>query len=58
MHVNLNLEKYFFMKVFKTIVLLLLSIKTIQTRYYALLYKVEIATSVFVICIGLTLLPY
>lgn len=58
MHVNLNLEKYFFMKVFKTIVLLLLSIKTIQTGYYALLYKVEIATSVFVICIGLTLLPY
>ena len=32
------------MKIFKTIVLLLLSALTLQTGYYALLYKVEITT--------------
>lgn len=44
------------MKIFKIIVLLLLSIITIQTGYYALLYKVEIATGAFLICLGITLL--
>lgn len=44
---NFNLEGYFFMKIFKTIVLLLLLALTVQTGYYALLYKVEITTKEF-----------
>ena len=44
------------MKIFKTIVLLLLSALTLQTGYYALLYKVEITTGAFFICLGITLL--
>lgn len=53
-----NLEGYFFMKIFKTIVLLLLSALTLQTGYYALLYKVEITTGSFLICLGITLLVF
>ena len=56
MYVFLNLKGYFFMKIFKTIVLLLLSALTLQTGYYALLYKVEITTGAFFICLGITLL--
>lgn len=52
---NFNLEGYFFMKIFKTIVLLLLLALTVQTGYYALLYKVEITTGSFLICLGITL---
>lgn len=44
------------MKIFKNIVLLLLLGLTLQTAYFALIYKVEIATGVFLICAGLTLL--
>ena len=44
------------MKIFKIIVLLLLLSLTIQTGYYALLYKVDIATGAFFICLGITLL--
>lgn len=44
------------MKIFKNIVLLLLLGLTLQTTYFALIYKVEIATGVFLICAGLTLL--
>lgn len=43
-------------KLFKFIVVLILLLITIQTGYLALLYKVEIATGVFLICAGLTLL--
>lgn len=43
------------MKIFKTIVLILLIAINLQTGYYALLYKVQIATGVFLICLGLTL---
>lgn len=43
------------MKIFKIIVLLLLSALTLQTGYYALLYKVEIATGAFFICLGIAL---
>ena len=56
MYVILNLKGYFFMKIFKTIVLLLLLALTLQTGYYALLYKVEITTGSFLICLGITLL--
>lgn len=56
MYVILNLEGYFFMKIFKTIVLLLLLGLTLQTAYFALIYKVEIATGMFLICARLTLL--
>ena len=56
MYVILNLEGYFFMKIFKIIVLLLLLALTLQTGYYALLYKVEITTGAFFICLGITLL--
>ena len=44
------------MKIFKIIVLLLLSALTLQTGYYALQYKVEITTGSFFICLGITLL--
>lgn len=42
-------------KVFKFIVVLLLILLTVQTGYYALLYKVSTATGAFLICIGITL---
>jgi hypothetical protein len=44
------------MKIFKTIVLALMIAINLQTGYFALLYKVEIATGVFLICFGMTLL--
>lgn len=43
------------MKIFKTIVLVLLTAITLQTGYFALLYKVAIATGAFLICLGITL---
>ena len=43
------------MKIFKTVVLIFLIAINLQTGYYALLYKVQIATGVFLICLGLTL---
>lgn len=45
----------FEMKIFKTIVLVLMIAITLQAGYYAILYKVQIATGVFLICLGLTL---
>lgn len=42
------------MKLFEFIVMLILISITLRTGYLALLYKVEIATSVFLICAGLT----
>ena len=42
-------------KVFKFIVVLLLTLLTVQTGYYALLYKVSTSTGAFLICIGITL---
>ena len=42
------------MKVFKFIVVCILTLITIQTAYYALLYKVQIATGAFLICLGIT----
>ena len=44
------------MKVFKFIVVCILTLITIQTAYFALLYKVQIATGTFLICLGITLL--
>lgn len=43
------------MKVFKFIVVCILTLITIQTAYFALLYKVQIATGAFLICFGITL---
>ena len=43
-------------RVFKFIVVFILLLITIQTGYFALLYKVEIATGVFLICTGITLM--
>lgn len=43
------------MKVFKFIVVSILTLITIQTAYLALLYKVEIATGTLFICLGITL---
>ena len=43
------------MKVFKFIVVSILILITIQTAYLALLYKVQIATGTFLICLGITL---
>ncbi len=43
------------MKLFKCIVMLILVLITIRTGYLALLYKVEIATGTFLICLGITL---
>ena len=43
------------MKVFKFIVVSILILITIQTAYLALLYKVQIATGSFLICLGITL---
>ena len=39
------------MKVFKFIVVCILTLITIQTAYFALLYKVQIATGTFLICL-------
>lgn len=44
------------MKIFKFIVCTILIALTVQTGYLALLYKVEIATSAFLIVLGMTLL--
>ena len=43
------------MKVFTFIVVSILILITIQTAYLALLYKVQIATGTFLICLGITL---
>lgn len=43
------------MKVFKFIVVSILTLITLQTAYLALLYKVQIATGTFLICLGITL---
>ena len=43
------------MKVFKYIVVSILTLITLQTAYFALLYKVQIATGSFLICLGITL---
>ena len=43
------------MKVFKFIVVSILILITLQTAYFALLYKVQIATGTFLICLGITL---
>ena len=43
------------MKLFKCIVMLILILITIRTGYLALLYKVEITTGSFLICLGITL---
>lgn len=43
------------MKVFKFIVISVLILITLQTAYFALLYKVQIATDTFLICLGITL---
>jgi hypothetical protein len=43
------------MKVFKFIVMSILILITLQTAYFALLYKVQIATGSFLICLGITL---
>ena len=45
------------MKIFKSIVMLLLILITLKTGYLALLYKVAIITTgFFLICLGITLL--
>lgn len=43
------------MRVFKFIVVSILILITIQTAYLALLYKVQIATGSFLICLGIAL---
>ena len=43
------------MKVFKFIVVSILTLITIQTAYFALLYKANTATGAFLICLGITL---
>lgn len=43
------------MKVFKFIVLSILTLITLQTAYFALLYKANTATGAFLICFGITL---
>ena len=43
------------MKVFKFILVSVLTLVTIQTAYFALLYKVSTATGAFLICFGITL---
>lgn len=41
------------MKIFKTIVLLLLLGLTLQTVYFALIYKAILSISIFVICFAI-----
>ena len=53
MYVILNLEGYFFMKIFKTIILLFLLGLTLQTAYFALIYKAILSTCIFVICFAM-----
>ena len=43
------------MKIFKTVVLILLIAINLQTVYFALLYKASTATGAFLICLGITL---
>ena len=43
------------MKIFKFIVMSVLIFITIQTAYFALLYKANTAIGAFLICIGITL---
>ena len=43
------------MKVFKFIVVSILTLITIQTAYFSLLYKANTATGAFLICLGITL---
>lgn len=43
------------MKIFKTVVLILLIAINLQTGYYALLYKVSTSTGALLICLGITL---
>ena len=43
------------MKVFKFIVVSILILITLQTAYFALLYKANTATGTFFICLGITL---
>jgi len=43
------------MKVFKFIVVSILILITLQTAYFALLYKANTATGAFLICLGITL---
>ena len=43
------------MKVFKFIVVSILTLITIQTAYFSLLYKANTATGAFLICFGITL---
>lgn len=43
------------MKVFKFIVVSILTLITIQTAYFALLYKANTSTGAFLICLGITL---
>ncbi len=43
------------MKVFKFIVVSILTLITFQTAYFALLYKANTSTGVFLICLGITL---
>ena len=43
------------MKIFKTVVLILLIAINLQTGYYALLYKASTATGAFLICLGIAL---
>ena len=49
------IEKEKKMKVFKFIVVSILILITIQTAHLALIYKVQIATGTFLICLGITL---
>ena len=53
MYVILNLEGYFLMKIFKIMVLLLLLGLTLQTAYFALIYKAILSTCNFVICFAM-----
>ena len=53
MYVILNLEGYFFMKIFKIIVLVFLLALTLQTAYFALIYKAILSTCFFAICFAM-----
>lgn len=44
------------MKLFKFVVMMILIFIALRTGYLALLYKVEITTGAFLICLGITLL--
>ena len=53
MCVILDLEGYFFMRIFKMVVLSLLLGLTLQTAYFALVYKATLSTCIFVICFAM-----